>query len=60
MKYTRLPIKEFFPFISHKYGIKPHSVQRQLRYVCTLNENKNIKPIHLVSLAWYEIKREEK
>lgn len=54
-KYSLTTIKELSPFIGHKYGVKDYSVQRQLRYTCTLATNRSYKPIELVSMAWYEI-----
>ena len=54
-KYSLTTIKELSPFIGYKYDIKPFSVQRQLRYTCTIATHKKYKPIELVSMAWYEI-----
>lgn len=57
-KYTRTFICEIAPFIAHKYGIKVFSVQRQMRYVCTIKTNNKYKAIDVVANTWYEIKTE--
>ena len=57
-QYTRTFISEISPFISHKYGIKTVSIQRQLRYACTIKTDNKYKVIDIVSKTWYEIKKE--
>lgn len=55
--YSRIFNKETYEFIAHKYGIKPHSVQRQLRYVCTIKTDGAYKPIELVEKIYYTLKQ---
>lgn len=49
---------EIFPFIAHKYNIKEHSVQRQLRYTFTLASSniEVIKPEVLYQKLWFDFK----
>lgn len=55
-KYSRTTIAELTPYIAWKHGIKEYSVQRQLRYVCTI-KNKYL-PIDICEKAWYELMKE--
>ena len=55
-KYSRTTIAELTPYIAYKNGIKDFSVQRQLRYCCTIKNH--YKPIDICEKAWYELMRE--
>lgn len=57
-KYSRTTIAELTSFIAYKNGIKDFSVQRQMRYVCTVKTNNKYKAIDICSRAWYEIRNE--
>lgn len=56
-KYTRSFICEIEPFIAHKYQIKQDSVQRQLRYVCTIQTNNKYKAIEVVAIVYNKIRQ---
>lgn len=60
-RFSKATIDELKPFIAEKYGIKEHSVQRQLRYAVTIANGlkDGILPIDLMSKAFYEIKLEK-
>ena len=53
-KYSRTTIKELTPFIAFKYGIKEYSVQRQLRYVCSIKQK--YYPVVICNRAWSDIR----
>ena len=57
-QYSKTFMCEIFPFIAHKYKIKEHSVQRQLRYSFTLASCniKKIKPEDLYQKLWFDFK----
>lgn len=57
-KYSRAKPNELYGFIAEKYGIEEHSVQRQLRYACTLKNiySDKVLPIELLDRAFHEIK----
>lgn len=55
--YSRTTINELSPFIAYKYRIKAFSVQRQLRYVCTIATNNRYKVVDICSDSWYFLKR---
>ena len=57
-KYSRTTIAELTPFIAHKYDIKEFSVQRQLRYVCTVKTNGKYKVHDICENIWKKIKTE--
>lgn len=57
-KYSRTTIAELTPFIAHKYDIKDFSVQRQLRYVCTIKTNGKYKVHDICENIWKKIKTE--
>lgn len=57
-KYSRTTIAELTPFIAHKYDIKDFSVQRQLRYVCTVKTNGKYKVHDICENIWKKIKTE--
>lgn len=56
-KYTRSFICEIDQFIAHKYNIKRTSVQRQLRYVCTISTNGKYKAIEVVAIVYNKIRQ---
>lgn len=58
-KHSFTPIKEIFPFIAHKYGIKEYSVQRQLRYTCTIRNYGFYVPNVVCFDIWKKIIDEE-
>lgn len=57
-KYSRTTIAELTPFIANKYNIKEFSVQRQLRYVCTVKTNGKYKVHDICESIWKKIKTE--
>lgn len=58
-KYSKTTIAEIAPFIAWKYGIKDFSVQRQLRYVCTLKTNGASDVDTIVKKTWTFFKMQE-
>lgn len=56
--YSRTTIAELTPFIAKKNFIKPFSVQRQLRYVCTIKTNGKYKVHDICEQTWRKIKLE--
>lgn len=54
-KYSRTTIAELTPFIACKYGIKDFSVQRQMRYVCTIRNARKETAIDIVYNVWHKI-----
>lgn len=57
-KYTRSFINELEPFIAYKYGIKKDSVQRQLRYVCTIQTDHKFKAIEVVAIVYRKVRQQ--
>ena len=55
-KYSRTTINELSYYIAYKYNIKHFSVQRQLRYTCTIR-NKYL-PIIICEQAWWDLHNE--
>lgn len=51
-RYSRATITELLPFIAWKNGIKEYSVQRQLRYVCTIRGAKKLKVDRVIEQTW--------
>lgn len=58
-KHSFTPITTLYPFIAHKYGIKEFSVQRQLRYTCTIKNYGFYVPNMLCFEIWKKIIDEE-
>lgn len=54
--YSRTTPKELYPILAHKYGIKEYSIQRQLRYTCTIACEKHYKPDCLAQEIWFKVK----
>ena len=57
-KYTRSFICDLKPFIAHKYKIKQNSVQRQLRYVCTIQTKNKYKAIDVVAIVYKKVRQQ--
>lgn len=55
-QFSKTTIAEITPFIAYKNGIKDYSVQRQMRYVCTIKTNGKYIPDEICRRGWYEIK----
>lgn len=55
-KYSRETIAKLTSFVAYKNGIKDWSVQRQMRWVCTIKTKNKYKVIDICSGAWYEIR----
>lgn len=55
-KYSRTTMAELTPFIAWKYGIKPFSVQRQLRYTCTLQTKGKYIVNTVAEKVWQQLK----
>lgn len=58
-KHSFTPITTLYPFIAHKYGIKEHSVQRQLRYTCTIKNYGFYVPNMVCFEIWKKLIDEE-
>lgn len=54
-KYSRTTIAELIPFIAYKYGIKEYSVQRQMRYTCTVVTKNKYTAIEVVYYVWNKV-----
>ncbi len=54
-RYSRTTIAELIPFIAYKYGIKEYSVQRQMRYTCTVVTKNKYTVIEVVYHVWEKI-----
>lgn len=57
-QYSKPFMAELFPYIAHKYGIQEYSVQRQLRYCCTITCKYHYVVNELCISAWYDIRTE--
>lgn len=55
-KYSRDAMASLFGFIAYKNGIKEFSVQRQMRYVCTIKTKNKYIVNDICSQAWYDIR----
>ena len=55
-KYSRTTIEHLKHFIAYKHDIKPFSVQRQLRYTCTVKSK--YLPINICEESWYTLRNE--
>ena len=58
-KYSMSFMKSTYPFTAHKYNIKVHSVQRQLRYTFTIANDRGLKPEEVYKKIWYMFKNDE-
>ena len=57
-KYSQTFMAEIFPYIALKEGIEVYSVQRQLRYTCTLKTNGKYLPNEIALKIWQEMQKE--
>lgn len=57
-KYSPTFMSEVIPFIAKREGIKEFSVQRQLRYTCTIKTNGKHIPNDIARDVWVAIKKD--
>lgn len=57
-KYSQTFMAEVIPFIAKRENIKEYSVQRQLRYTCTIKTKGKLYPNELAIEIWEKIKKE--
>jgi hypothetical protein len=57
-KYSQTFMAEIFPYIAKREGIEVYSVQRQLRYTCTVKTNNKYLPNELALQIWQEMQKE--
>lgn len=55
-KYSRTTIEYLKSYIAYRYDIKAFSVQRQLRYTCTVRGD--YLPLEIAETAWWELTNE--
>ena len=57
-KYSQTFMAEIFPYIAKREGIEVYSVQRQLRYTCTVKTNNKYLPNEIALQIWQEMQKE--
>ena len=57
-KYSRTTIEQLKSYVAYKAGIKDFSVQRQLRYTCTIVTDNKYLPIDICCESWWELRQE--